>query len=74
MPKLSQYNGALKPSGRIAFDAGGEGKTGSPGYAKLESTAGTAYYLSVGTDGKLYIHTSVPATGSEGTLVGGQAA
>lgn len=72
MSKLSLYEPALQPTGPVAADLGGKGATGSPGYLKVEDTAGVAHYIFVETDGTVKTHTSVPTQDSDGTVVGGQ--
>lgn len=63
---------ALKPTGKIAVDAGGEGTTSSPSYLKLVDKAGTAYYLFVDSTGDLKIGTAIPDGDETGTVVGTQ--
>lgn len=69
---LSQYIPALKPTGKIGVDAGGEGATGSPGYVKLYDTDGVAWYLFVETDGTVKVHNAVPTADANGNEVGSQ--
>lgn len=72
---LANYIAALAPTGAIAFDAGGAGVAGSPGYVKLTSggsTGGTDYYLYVRDNGDVAVHTAVPTADTDGTIVGTQ--
>lgn len=72
MAKLSQYTPALKPTGKIAFDAGGDGTTSAPSYIKLVSANGTPRYIFVENDGTVKVHTAVPTANTDGSEVGAQ--
>ena len=69
---LKQFMSALKPSGKVAADIGGQGITGSPAYLKLTSLGGTDYYIFPEDDATLKIHTAIPTVDTDGDEVGGQ--